>query len=375
MISGNRRIKIVFTIPNFITAGSGREMFNIIERLDKSQFDVIIITEKEGGSLYEEIVAKGYKLLVQPYSLQKTKSIFDTIYKAWQLSKNYKKLKIDIWQSFNWSSDFSEAVVARFSGAKYLYVKKNMNWGRAAWKLKTLLSSKVIARNTTMLQKFFSKPMFKRKVCFITGGVAVEKFQYATPNNIRKQLNIPENTFLITCVAQIVKVKGQSTLITAASKLNNIYVVFAGALRDKEYESELRELITSFRVDDKVLLAGPVSDVNGLLHESDVFVLPTTTYGGHEEGCPVALLEAMAAGTPCIASDIAGSRDLIVHNETGVLFQPGNDDELVGCIKKYMTDTEYAKRMSVNARTRVNQYHTLDIEAKAFSDLYMKMSS
>lgn len=373
--SMQKKIKILFTIPNFTTAGSGREMFNIVERLDKTLFDILIITQKEGGNLYYEIIAKGYKLLVQPYSVNSSKNGIDLLLKSMQLAKLYKPHKIDIWQSFNWSSDFSEALVAKWSGAKYLYVKKNMNWDRLAWKIKTVLSNKVVVRNTTMLQRFFSSALYKNKTAFITGGVDVNRFRTANIGTVRKDLNVTADASLITCVAQIVKVKGQATLIKAISKIDNVFVVLAGASRDKEYDDELRLLIKDLQVQDKVLLAGPVSDVNSLLHESDMFVLPTTTYGGHEEGCPVALLEAMAAGTPCIASDVSGSRDLIVNGQTGLLYTQGNEDELTLCINKYLTDKDYAKLMSENANKEVYSKHTLDIEAKAFSDLYIKMSN
>ena len=63
------------------------------------------------------------------------------------------------------------------------------------------------------------------------------------------------------------------------------------AIRDEEYHQELKCLISSLGVEKRVIIPGSVSNVNELLNATNAFVLPTTKRGGHEEGCPVALME------------------------------------------------------------------------------------
>ena len=63
----SKKVRILFTIPNFITAGSGREMMNIIDRLDKEIFEPYICVQQEGGRLFDEAKVKGYHVLVQPF--------------------------------------------------------------------------------------------------------------------------------------------------------------------------------------------------------------------------------------------------------------------------------------------------------------------
>lgn len=367
------KIKILFTLPNFKTAGSGREMFNIIERLDKNIFEPWIAIEKEGGSLYDEALSKGYSILVQPFIAEKKPGLLQKLKYARQLAAAFRPYGFHIWQSFNWSSDFTEAMVARFAGACYVYVKKNMNWDRMAWKIKSLLSHAIVARNTTLLQNHFSPWYYKHKSHFITGGVAVDYFSKAGTASVRQQLGIPAGAFLITCIAQLVKVKDQLTLVKSIAGIEDAYVVLAGAARDEKYLAEIKELINDLKIADRVLIAGPVSNVNELLKSSDVFVLPTGTLFGHEEGCPVALLEAMAAGTPCIASDVAGSRDLIKDGGTGLLFTPGNAVQLTEQLLKYKTNPAYARQMAEAAYEKVRTLHTLEVESKAFADMYQKM--
>jgi len=369
----NKKIRILFTIPNFTTAGSGKEMMNIIDRLDKEIFEPYICVQQEGGKLFEEAKWKGYQVLVQPFMVSGATGMISILKQARTLAASFKKYKFNIWQSFNWSSDYSEALIAKFAGAKYVYVKKNMNWDRTAWKVKSFLSNSIIARNTTMFRRFFAPPYLKTKTHFIPGAVDVNVFRPEKNKVARTAYHIPEDATLVTCVAQLVRVKDQLTLVNAVVNLENVYVVLAGAARDDEYVVELYSLIDTLGLKNRVILAGPVADVNALLNASDMFVLPTTDVGGHEEGSPVSLIEAMAAKLPCIASNVSGSRDLIQTNETGLLFKPGNVEELTACINKYMNEPAYADAMVAKAYEQVMKEHTLEIEAAEFEKVYKKM--
>lgn len=368
-----KKVKILFTIPNFTTAGSGREMVNIIYRLDKNLFDVTVAVESPGGTLYDELLQNGHKVLVMPLFVTGTTSIPGIFKEARKQAKHFRHYRFDIWQSFNWSSDFSEALIAKFSGAYYVYVKKNMNWDRAAWKVKSFLSKAIIARNITLLLTVLFPPYLRRKTHYVGGGVDTDKFIFTGNRSFREQYDIPYTAFVVTCIAQLVRVKDQVTLIKAAAQIEKAYLILAGAEKDEAYGKELHDLVDELKMNGRVTFAGPVSAVNDLLNTSDAYVLPTTNMGGHEEGSPVSLLEAMAAQVPCVASNVAGSRDLIRTNDTGLLFQPGNIEELTACIRKYMDDKGFAETMAQNARTLVVNEHTLEKEAAAFQDVYKKI--
>lgn len=365
----SKKIKVLFTIPNFTSAGSGREMFNIIERLDKNIIEPWIAVQQSGGNLYDEIVAKGYPVLAFPFTAENPAGLFQIIMMARKYADNFKKYSFDAWLSFNWSSDYTEALVARFAGAKYCYVKKNMNWNRMAWKVKSFLSHRIIARNKTLTETCLSHWLYKKKAVFITGGVDVNKFRPGISSSTRNELQIPQDVILISCVAQLVRVKDQLTLVKSISGLENVYLVLAGTEKDIVYANELKQLVSDLDINGRIRFTGTVNNINELLNASDIFVLPTSKLNGHEEGCPVAVLEAMSAGVPVIASDVAGNRDLIIHEKTGLLFEPGNITQLTACIKKYITEPAFAGKMADAALKKVHTEHTLDIEANAFTRL------
>lgn len=368
-----KKIKVLFALPNMTTAGSGREMLNIVERMDRNVFEPWIGIQEIGGALFDEVIAKKLPVIVQPFLVKENANLLSKIRQSRKFAKDYKSLGFDIWQSFNWSSDFSEAFVARWAGAKYVYVKKNMNWGRKAWKTKSMLASEIVARNTTMLETFFTDKKLKRKIHLIPGGVDTDVFKPVFDMTARADLNIPEKAIMLSCVAHIVRSKDQATLIKAVAKVPEAYLVIAGAAKDEEYEKELETLIKKHNVQDRVQMVGSYPDVNKLLNASNALVLPTSTYMGHEEGCPVSVLEAMASGTTCIVSDVAGNRDLITHGKTGLVFKPERVDDLADCIREFILKPSYPKDLAERALDKVYAEYTIQKEVKAFEGLYKKM--
>jgi glycosyltransferase involved in cell wall biosynthesis len=364
-----RKINILFAIPNFITAGSGREMFNIIERLDKATFNPIIAIQQEGGALYDEIKQKGYRIITAPFIANNT-GLISGLLNAIRNARLFKQLNIDIWQSFNWSSDYTEAITARLCGAKYVYVKKNMNWGRKAWQIKSYVASAIVARNTSLIKHIFNSSTLRKKTHFITGAVDADKFK---PRQSENSLANSTDNLTVCCIAQLIRLKGQDTLIKAIAKLDHVNLVLTGSTRDEAYRNELDALIQSMGIKERVTII-EYTPSQQLLGNIDVFVLPTNKLFGHEEGCPVALLEAMATGLPCIASNVAGNIDLIQHEETGLLFEVDDADALAEQIYRVQQDKGLSKQLGIAARQKVVANHTLEKEAADFSKLYLQLA-
>jgi glycosyltransferase involved in cell wall biosynthesis len=356
---------ILFSIPNFTTAGSGREMFNIIERLDKDYFHIIISVETKGGVLLDEIKEKGYEIIIGNHTINLASNNFIKMFYAFKLGLIYRKYKIDIWQSFHWSSNYFEPIIAMTAGAKYVYVKKNMNWNRAWW-LKSILSDQIIARNTTLLSTYFNTFYFKKKTNFISGAVDLNKFNKKESSfKYRNEYCLNNDIRIITCIAQILPIKNQLLLVKAVVGIDNVILLLAGNERNAEYTSEIKRFIQSNALENKIFLLGNVSDTVDLLNQSDIFVLPTNKLFGHEEGCPVALLEAMACGVTCIASNVAGSIDLINDGINGYIFE--NDK-----IQSLSTKILEAINKPITIQKHMYQFD-LSLEAEKFQSLYTKI--
>src|ERR1035438_5979768 len=125
----NRPVSILFTIPNFITAGSGRVMLNIVERLDRKRFAPIVCVARKGGALDAEVQALNIPFLEAPFTVP-VKPYLTLLPRAFKAAQVFRPLKCSVWHSFHYADDYSEPLIARFAGAKaWVYTKKAMGWG------------------------------------------------------------------------------------------------------------------------------------------------------------------------------------------------------------------------------------------------------
>ncbi|GAA1010346.1 glycosyl transferase [Streptomyces sp. F-3] len=119
-----------------------------------------------------------------------------------------------------------------------------------------------------------------------------------------------------------------------------------------EAEEQLRQQCADLGLEDSVDFAGQTDDVPGALRASSVFVLSS-----RGEGFPLVLLEAMATGVPCVAFDCApGVREIITHEEDGLLARPGNTFELARHLVRLMSDERLRDTMGDRALHSVRRF-------------------
>lgn len=137
----------------------------------------------------------------------------------------------------------------------------------------------------------------------------------------RAELGIPEDAFAFLTVGELIPRKGHELLIRAFSKSNisGAQLLICGSGREKEH---LTALIKELGISDRAHLLGFRNDIYELLKCADAFVFPSK-----QEGLPVALMEAMAAGLPCIASRIRGNVDLLPDSR--YLFESSDEPHYV----------------------------------------------
>jgi glycosyltransferase involved in cell wall biosynthesis len=277
-----------------------------------------------------------------------------------------------LWHSFHYGDDYTEPLFARAAGARaWIYSKKSMGWDANAWYLRSLLARRIAAQNTDMMREFFAGVAYRAKTRLIPRGVDVLKFSPSVPPRLRlrEQLGIPADAPVVTSVANLLPVKGHPVLLLAAASVNGAHLLLAGGGAKSEFADSLRGQARRHGVADRVHFLGRVDDVPALLAETDVFVLATRAQG-HEEGCPVALLEAMAAGRACIATDVAGSRDLIVNGQSGILVPSGDPLAMGQAIERLAKSPGDRRRLGHAALTRVMEHYTIEHEVRAHEALY-----
>jgi len=359
------RTRILFTIPNFITAGSGGAMLNIIRGLDPERFEPAVCVSRKGGRLDTEVERLGIPFLEAPFTVPAL-PYASLLPRAWRAARAFSPYRFHLWHSFHYGDDYTEAVIARLAGVRHwVFTKKNMMWRHRAWYVRSLLASRVAAQNTDMLREFFDSRLFRYKTRLVPRGIDTEKFRPGLEARLglRSHLEIGSR-LLVGCVANLVPVKGLETLIEAAAKCPDIVVVFAGKPLDANYAATLRDQVVRAKLEERVHFLGGVDDIPALLSELDVFCLPT-----HGEGSPVALLEAMGCGLACLASDSPGTRDAIEHPRNGWLVPPEDPAALAAALDA-LRDPATRTMLGQAARARIEQQFTLEREVAAHTALY-----
>ncbi|MGI6537822.1 MAG: glycosyltransferase family 4 protein [Caldicoprobacterales bacterium] len=241
---------------------------------------------------------------------------------------------------------------ARKKGTKVIYTAHGFHFYKGApiknWLIYYLVE-RIAAKYTDVLitinkEDFKNCQKFKtNKIVYVPGiGIDVNKIRNTKTDRKlkRKELGLNEDDYVLITAGELSRRKNHEVLIKALAEIKNknVKLLICGL---GELEDYLRNLVSDFRLEDRVILAGYRRDVIELLYASDCFVFPSL-----QEGLPVALMEAMAAGLPIVCSKIRGNVDLIRHGVNGFLAEPDNIAGFAECIRNIMESNRLQREMS-----------------------------
>ena len=179
-----------------------------------------------------------------------------------------------------------------------------------------------------------------------------------TREEVRAGLGVPAAVPVVGTVARLHRVKGLDTFLAAAALLARWHkearfmVVGGGA-----QEAELRALASALGLDGRVMFSGELrlERVRQALQAMDVFVLPSV-----REGLGIAVIEAMAAGLPVVASDCEGIAEVVAEGRGGLLFAPGDVRALAGKVDALLRVPGAARRLATEGRRRACEEFSLE---------------
>ena len=183
----------------------------------------------------------------------------------------------------------------------------------------------------------------KLKYTVVHNGVDLAKYDNPSlPSDIPKV----DDEIIITYVGRLESVKGYDDLLSVAEDLlgetHNIKFLFVG-------NTDGKDNIINKHANKKIQFLGHRNDIPSILKFTDVFVLPS-----YSEGLPNALMEAMASRVACIASNVGGIKVLIENENNGLLFQPGNKEELKMQILTLVNSRELRQKYGESAKQTID---------------------
>ena len=198
------------------------------------------------------------------------------------------------------------------------------------------------------------KYMKAKKIEYVPGvGIDLSRFSGSLSDEQKQkkkmETGIPSDAKIILSVGELNENKNHEIIIRVLAKLKNkkIHYVIAGIGNLKNYLSKLSK---ELGVENNVHLIGFRNDIAEIYKISDIFVHPS-----FREGLPVALMEAMASGLPCVVSSIRGNVDLI-ENHNDLLCNPCNENQFANAILKLISDFDFYERVKSKNIIKVKSF-------------------
>ncbi|MDJ0796460.1 MAG: glycosyltransferase family 1 protein [Calothrix sp. MO_167.B12] len=219
----------------------------------------------------------------------------------------------------------------------------------------------------------------KGNIDVIPCGTNIQLFGGVDKQSARAQLGIDPQTKVVLYVGRFDPRKGIETLVRAVGKSGlrqsqNIQLIIGGGSRpghsDGNERDRIEQIVTELGMGEMTQFAGRLSQKVLPIYytAADVCVVPS-----HYEPFGLVAIEAMASGTPVVASDVGGLQFTVVNEETGLLAPPQDADAFAVAIDRILNNPQWRDRLGVAARKRVESKFSWDGVAAQLSELYMQI--
>jgi glycosyltransferase involved in cell wall biosynthesis len=195
---------------------------------------------------------------------------------------------------------------------------------------------------------------------------SVRVIHNGVPDEVLRPAERPPEKLVVGSLGRLDRQKGYDVLVEALGSLPDAGVLLVG---DGVERDALRRQATAAGVAERLHITGWQERPRDFLTAIDVFVLPS-----RHEGLPLAVVEAMLAALPVIASDVGSVREAVVDGETGFLVPPEDPPALAQAILRLAEDGDLRRRLGEVGRSRALRDFSLDAMARAYEKLYCEVA-
>ncbi len=342
------RKRILQLIPTLDRAGAEKQLCLLAAGLPRDEFDVHVCALTRGGPLAEDLRRAGVPLTV----IGKRWKLDPRSY--WRLRRHVARLRPDLIHGWMFAANTYGFAAARACGVGHFVVGQRCvdPWkSRLQLALDCALARRcdaVVVNSAGVRDFYVAHGTPPDRVHVIPNGVAPPAPSTSTRRQLLDELGLPENARLLGLVGRLWPQKRVKDAIWAADLLkvirDDVHLLIIG-------DGPQRDRLTRYRdqvcIQGRVHFLGERGDVPRLLPHFDV-LWSASAYEGQSN----VILEAMAAGVPVVATDIPGTRELVVPGETGYLVPVGDRAAFAKFTDRLLNDAALAARFSASARQR-----------------------
>jgi glycosyltransferase involved in cell wall biosynthesis len=354
-------IPVALFFSSFVPGGTENQMIELAVRLDRRRFQVHVVCFHRAGpwlSRVEREVASVAEFPISSFRHPNTITAMRA-FARWCRETGIAVLHAtDIYANiFGLPAAAAAGVAVRIANRREINPDKSaamIGLQRASY----AFAHCVVANSDAAASRLRRERVRGERITVIANGIDLDRFTTRAP---RSQLR------RVITVANLRREKGHDVLIDATVVLLRRHpdlefrIVGGGPRR-----AELSALADARGVAGRVQFLGHRDDVPALLAESDLFVLPSRS-----EACPNAVIEAMAAGLPVVATGVGGILELIRDGTTGVLVPPDDRDALTSAVQSLIDDPSRAAALARAGRQTVVARFSFERMVSAFEALYL----
>jgi glycosyltransferase involved in cell wall biosynthesis len=367
----DKRLRVLMLVDSLLPGGAERFATTLAVRLDRSRFEPLVCVSRtmtQPSPLVDDLRSAGVPILTL------TRTSWRSLL-AWRpLLALLRREQVDILHSHMFGSNVWGAPIATL-GRVPVFVAHEQGFTFDGARLRPFLDRQLIARAADAVIVVSQED---ERTMIEVGGIPPEKLRLVrngiaapTPsgNDVRSELGIPPDAPVVGAIAVLRPEKALDVLVSAASllaaELPGLRVLIAGGGPD---EGRLRALVRELGLEETVLLLGLRRDVADVLAAVDVVALTSD-----REGTPLALMEAMAAAKPIVATNVGGIPDLVEDGVHGLLVPPRDPSALADALGRLLGDALLRDALGRNGQERQRQEFDVGVAVKRVEAIYEEL--
>jgi glycosyltransferase involved in cell wall biosynthesis len=361
--------KVVLLAVGLGIGGTETHILELASGIDRSKFDVTVCSLKPGGCLVDELRRRGIRVVCLDGA---GKLDVRVPYRLWKFIRQERP---DVMQSFLFWANVAARVLRRLSNALRVVcsyhdeivaetrLMRMIDRLTFRWSDAVVCCSEAVRRSVSAC---LGAPADRQTI--IPFGVDASQFA-VSDRAVPAELGLGDGRPVLGTVCRLVEPKkGLGVLLQAMALLKRsggdreceLLIVGEGPAR-----ASLESLTRRLGIAGSVRFAGSRRDIPRILPLLDLFVLPSLY-----EGFGIAILEAMAAGKPVVATTAGGIPEFVEAGETGLLVEPGNAAALAEAIGCLLSDPERARQMGRRGRIRVLEQFQMSNVVRRHEQVY-----
>lgn len=365
-----RPITLLKFVAAFGWGGTERQFVNLGLGLDRSRFEVRFGCLRRFGLMLDEIEES--RIPVLDYGVFRLRDP-RAIAAQFRLARDIRRFGIQIVHSYGFHAHLFAIPAAKLAGASAVASIRDMGVylspaQRAVQRRLCRFADRILVNAAAIEEWLVADGYDRDRINVIPNGIDLARFEHpAGQGRLHSELGIPSDMPLVGVLGRVTRLKGIEDFLAAAAIVvrrfpSTRFVVIgepsftaqgSKITVDGSYQDELVRLAANLGLQDHVIFTGFRADVQQILPELAISVLPSLS-----EGLSNTLLESMAAGVATVATRVGGAPEVIQDSENGLLVPPGDPAALAEAIGRLLDSRAFAEKLGAAAHRRIVEHYS-----------------